>query len=103
MKINGKTKICVIIGDPVEHSLSPAMHNAAYEALGIDSGFVFVASKVKVEEIETVVKAVRVMGIRGLTCTIPNKMGVMKYLDKIDPIAEKIGAVNTVVNNDGVL
>ncbi len=103
MKVTAKTKICVIIGDPVEHSLSPAMHNAAYEALEIDDQFVFVASRVKIEEIESVVKAVRVMNIRGLTCTIPHKIEVMKYLDKIDPIAEKIGAVNTVVNNGGVL
>lgn len=103
MNISGKTKLCMIIGDPVEHSLSPAMHNAAYEALGIDDQFVFVASHVDIKKIEIVVNAVRVIGIRGLTCTIPHKIEVMKYLDWIDPVAEKIGAVNTVVNDDGVL
>jgi len=103
MKITAKTKMCVIIGNPVEHSLSPAMHNAAYEALGIDNQFVFAAAKVKVEDVKKVVEAVRVMGIRGLTCTIPHKLEVMKYLDEIDLIAQKIGAVNTVVNDDGVL
>lgn len=103
MNISGKTKICVIIGDPVEHSLSPAMHNAAYEALGIDGEFVFIASHVKVENVKEVVQAVRVMNIRGLTCTIPHKLEVIKYLDEIDPIAKKIGAVNTVVNEKGVL
>lgn len=103
MKISGRTKLCVIIGDPVEHSLSPAMHNAAYEALDIDGEFVFVASHVKIEDIKEVVRAVRVMNIRGLTCTIPHKLEVMQYLDEIDPIAEKIGAVNTVVNEKGVL
>ena len=103
MKISGKTKMCIIIGDPVEHSLSPAMHNAAYKALGIDDQFVFTAAHVKVEDIEHVVTAVRVMGIRGLTCTIPHKMEVLPYLDTIDPIAKKIGAVNTVVNENGVL
>ncbi|QQS43911.1 shikimate dehydrogenase [Candidatus Roizmanbacteria bacterium] len=103
MNISGKTKICVIIGDPVEHSLSPAMHNAAYEALGIDDEFVFVAARVNLEDVKDVVQAVRVMNIRVLTCTIPHKMEVMKYLDEIDPIAEKIGAVNTVVNDKGVL
>jgi shikimate dehydrogenase len=103
MKISGKTKICLIIGDPVEHSLSPKMHNAAYKALGIEDQFVFVAAKVKVENVKDVIKAVRVMGIRGLTCTIPHKLEVMKYLDQIDPVAKKIGAVNTVVNNHGVL
>lgn len=103
MRISGKTKLCVIIGDPVEHSLSPAMHNKAYEALGIDDQFVFVAARVKVEDVKSVAHAVRVMGIRGLTCTIPHKMEVMKYLDEVDPVAQKIGAVNTVVNDNGVL
>src|SRR3990167_2361987 len=103
MKISGKTKMCIIIGDPVEHSLSPAMHNAAYKALGIDDQFVFTAAHVNVKDVKKVVDAVRVMGIRGLTCTIPHKIEVMKYLDEIDPIAQKIGAVNTVVNDNGIL
>jgi len=103
MNISGKTKLCIIIGDPVEHSLSPAMHNAAYVELGIDHEFVFVASHVRVENIKSVVTAMRVMGFRGLTCTIPHKIAVMNYLDKIDPIAQKIGAVNTVVNDNGRL
>lgn len=100
MNISAKTKLCIIIGDPVEHSLSPAMHNAAYAALGIDDEFVYVAARVDVKDIQDVVRAVRVMGIRGLTCTIPHKMAVMQYLDEIDPIAQKIGAVNTVVNDN---
>src|SRR3989344_6026284 len=103
MNITAKTKLCIIIGDPVEHSLSPVMHNAAYQALGIDNEFVFVASQVKVAHVKDVVTAMRVMGFRGLTCTIPHKIAVMKYLDKIDPIAQKIGAVNTVVNENGIL
>jgi len=103
MKITGKTKICMIIGDPVEHSLSPAMHNAGYAALGIDDKYVFVASNVEIENIKSAVQAVRILNIRGLTCTMPHKIEVMKYLDEIDPIAQKIGAVNTVLNKDGVL
>lgn len=103
MRISGKTKMCVIIGDPVEHSLSPAIHNAAYEALKIDDQFVFTAARVNVEDVKDIVKAVRAMGIRGLTCTMPHKVEVMKYLDEIDPVAQKIGAVNTVVNDHGVL
>jgi len=99
----GKTKLCIIIGDPVKHSLSPAMHNAAYVALGIDHEFVFVASHVLVEDVKDVIRAMRVMGFRGLTCTVPHKIEVMKYIDKIDPIAQKIGAVNTVVNENGIL
>lgn len=103
MRISGKTKMCIIVGDPVEHSLSPAMHNAAYEALKIDDQFVFTAAHVNVKNVKQVVEAMRVMRIRGLTCTMPHKVEVMKYLDEIDPVAEKIGAVNTVVNEEGVL
>ncbi len=103
MNISGKTKLCIIIGDPVEHSLSPAMHNAAYESLGIDNAFVFTAAHVRVEDVKEVARAVRVLGVRGLTCTMPHKIEIMKYLDWIDPIAEKIGAVNTVVNENGIL
>lgn len=102
-QITAKTKMCIIIGDPVEHSLSPLMHNVAYEALHIDDQFVFTAAQVKSADLPIVVSAVRAMGIRGLTCTIPHKVEVMKYLDEIDPIAQKIGAVNTVVNENGTL
>lgn len=104
-RISAKTKICMIIGDPVEHSLSPAMHNKGYEALEIDDEFVYVASRVKIEDVKDVVRAVKAMGIRGLTCTMPHKIEIMKYLDKkyIDPIALRIGAVNTVVNDNGIL
>ncbi len=103
MKITGNTKMCIIIGDPVEHSLSPAMHNAAYEAIGIDDQFVFTAARVDIKDIAKVVEAVRVMNIRGLTCTIPHKTAVMKHLDVVDDTAKKIGAVNTVVNDNGIL
>ncbi len=103
MSINAKTQMCIIIGDPVGHSLSPTMHNRAYQHLHIADQFVFTASHVKPEDLATVIHAVRAMGIRGLTCTIPHKSAVMQYLDKIDPIAQQIGAVNTVVNDQGTL
>lgn len=103
--ITAKTKICLIIGDPVEHSLSPQMHNSAYKALGIDNKFVFLAANVKKENIKIILEAVKAMNIRGLTCTIPHKVEVMKFLsmENIDPVAKKIGAINTVVNNNGIL
>jgi len=103
MKLSAKTKICLIIGDPVEHSLSPAMHNAGYKALGIEDQFVFLGAKVRVEDVRIVIEAMKKMGIHGLTCTIPHKVEVMKFLDEIDPIAKKIGAVNTVLNKNGRL
>ncbi len=93
----------MIIGDPVEHSLSPAMHNAAYEALGIEDKFVFVAARIKPEQLRQAVESVRTLGIHGLTVTIPHKVDILNYLNNIDETAKKIGAVNTVVNNEGIL
>lgn len=101
--INATTKICMIMGDPVDHSLSPKIHNSAYKALGIDDKFVFLGANIKPEKLADAVSAVRTLGIRGLTCTIPHKQTIIQYLDELDEIAKKIGAVNTVVNNKGVL
>lgn len=98
-----QTKICLIIGDPVNHSLSPIMHNAAYEEVGLEEQFVYLASSVPVTKMKSVIKSVRTLGIRGLTCTVPHKIAVIPYLDEIDDVAKKIGAVNTVVNTDGIL
>ncbi len=103
MSITGKTKINLIIGDPVEHSLSPLMHNAGYRADGIDSDFVFVASRVPTNSLIKAVEAVKILGIRGLTCTMPHKTAVMPLLDEIDHTARMIGAVNTVVQENGSL
>src|SRR5215469_6755884 len=103
MKITAKTKICMVIGDPVEPSLSPQMHNAGYEELHIDDQFVYVACHVKVNDIENFVKGIRTMNIWGISCTIPHKRAVMPYLDEIDEVAKKIGAVNTIVNHDNKL
>lgn len=103
MNITAKTKICMVIGDPVEHSLGPQKYNDVYQKLGIDSEFVYVACRVKISDVADFIKGVRAMGIRGVSCTIPHKVEVMKYLDKIDPVARKIGAVNTIVNDNGVL
>lgn len=93
----------MVIGDPIQHSLSPKMHNAAFEALGIDKDFVFVASQVKSEDLSDFVKGVRAMGMRGVSVTIPHKTEIIKFLDKVDKVAQRLGAVNTVVNNDGIL
>ncbi len=101
--ITAKTKVCMVIGDPIEHSLSPEMHNAGYKKLGIDDRFVYVACQVKPDSIKQFVEGVRAMGIRGVSCTIPHKQLVIPYLDKLDETAEKIGAVNTIVNEHGKL
>jgi shikimate dehydrogenase len=101
MKISGKTRICGIIGDPVEHTLSPVMHNAAFEELNLD--FVYVAFRVRREELRDALNGARSLDFHGLNVTMPHKNAVMKYLDEIDSTAMFIGAVNTILNNEGRL
>jgi shikimate dehydrogenase len=97
--IDADTKICCLIGNPVEHSLSPLIHNAGYKALGINYAYV----SFQVSDIKRAIEGIRGLGIRGVSVTIPHKTKALKYLDKIDPLAEKIGAVNTIINDDGIL
>ena len=101
MEISGKTRVCGIIGDPVEHSLSPAMHNAAFQKLNLD--FVYVAFRVGKDELREAIVGAKSLDIRGLNVTMPHKNAVMKYLDEIDPTARSIGAVNTILNDNGRL
>lgn len=99
LSIDGKTTVCAVIGDPVEHSLSPCMHNAAYESLDIP----FVYTAFHVRDVENAVQGVLGFNIKGLSVTIPHKTTVMSYLDQIDELSKTIGAVNTITNNDGRL
>ncbi len=81
------------------HSLSPVMHNSALAQTGLDG--IYIAFRVA--DIAAAVTGIRGLGIRGASITIPHKVGVMKYLDQVDALAEEIGAVNTIVNRQGVL
>jgi len=99
--ISGKTQVCGIIGDPIGHSMSPAIHNAAFAKMGID--YMYVPFRVRQEELGKAIEGVRALNIRGLNVTIPHKVAVIPFLDELDPLAERIGAVNTIVNDDGVL
>lgn len=99
--VTGKTRLCGIIGDPVEHTISPAMHNAAFARMGLD--FWYVPFRVKPEDLAQAVAGMKALNIRGLNVTIPHKVAIIPFLDELDPLAEKIGAVNTVVNDNGVL
>jgi shikimate dehydrogenase len=101
MAISGKTRVCAIIGDPVEHSLSPVMHNAAFNELGLN--LVYVAFTVTPTELKTAVLGAKSLNLRGLNVTMPHKHAVMNYLDDVDQTAKNIGAVNTVLNNNGKL
>ena len=101
MTVNGKTRVCAIIGDPVEHSLSPVMHNAAFKKLGLN--LVYVAFTVTSTELKTAVLGAKSLGLRGLNVTMPHKNAVISHLDAVDSTAKSIGAVNTVLNNQGKL
>src|SRR2546425_12889452 len=95
-----KPRLCALIGNPVEHSLSPAIHNAAFQHLGLN--FAYVAFKV--EDVEGAMRGIRALtGIRGVSVTIPHKIAVLRYLDEIDTTARNIGAVNTIVTDRATL
>jgi len=99
--ISGAARICGVIADPIGHTVSPAMHNAAFEQVGID--YLYVPFQVKKEELGKAIAGMRALNIRGLNVTIPHKVAVIPFLDDLDDLAQRIGAVNTIVNDDGVL
>jgi shikimate dehydrogenase len=101
MVISGKTRVCGVIGDPIEHSLSPTIHNAAFDQLKLD--FVFLAFRVKAADLENAVRGMRGLGIHGLNVTMPHKSTVIGYLDEVDSTVKFLGSANTVLNKDGVL
>jgi shikimate dehydrogenase len=94
--IGRETQICVVIGNPVGHSLSPAIHNAAYEALDLD--FTYVACPV--EDVKGALTGMRALGnFRGMSVTIPHKIEVMKYVDEVAQVDRSIGSINTVIHD----
>lgn len=101
MIITGKTRACGVIGDPINHSLSPIIQNAAFEA--VDLNFVFLAYKVKTSGLEDAVNGARALNIRGLNVTMPHKTRIIDFLDRIDLSAQIIKSVNTVLNKENLL
>jgi shikimate dehydrogenase len=103
--LTGKTNLVGVIGWPVSHSVSPAMHNAAFAALGLDWCYVPLPVPVApADRIGEAVRGLRALGLRGANVTVPHKQAVMPHLDRLSPAAEAIGAVNTiVVEPDGSL
>lgn len=99
--ITGSSIILGVFGHPVEHSLSPAMHNAAIAALGLH--YVYIPFSVPPEDIGPAIRSLVPLGIRGVNLTIPHKESVLPFLDAVAPEAKAVGAVNTVLNEGGRL
>ena len=100
-RITGHTELIGLIATPIRHSMSPTMHNEAFAHLGLD--YVYLAFEVGNEELKDVVQGFRALKLRGCNVSMPNKTEICQYLDKLSPAAELVGAVNTVVNDNGVL
>ncbi|HWR56194.1 MAG TPA: shikimate dehydrogenase [Negativicutes bacterium] len=100
-KISGATQVVGLFGHPVSHTLSPAMHNAAFASLNLP--YVYLPFAVEPARLAEAVRGIRGLNLRGVNVTIPHKERVMAYLDRVTPEAELIGAVNTIVNDQGVL
>jgi shikimate dehydrogenase len=101
LNISGSTKVYAIIGDPVAHTLSPAMHNAAFKLLKMDA--VYVSFRVRASELGAAIGGAKSLGMLGLNVTMPHKSHVLRFLDRIDGTAREIGAVNTIVRKNGSL
>ena len=98
--ISFSTRICAVIGNPIAHSLSPAIHNAAFEALGLD--FIYVPCQV--EDVKGALAGMRALhNFRGMSVTIPHKVEAMKYVDEVAEADRTIGSINTIIKEDGKL
>lgn len=97
--ITGTTQLLGVMGDPIEHSLSPIMHNAAIAHLGVD--YAYLPFGVKPEQLVDAVKGLAAIGGRGFNVTIPHKQMIMRLLADVSPLAQAVGAVNTVWRVDG--
>lgn len=100
-QITGHTQLTGLLGSPVSHSISPMMHNESFSHLDLD--YIYLAFDVKLDDLETAVKGFRTMGIRGFNLTMPHKNEMCALCDSLSPAAQIIGAVNTVVNDNGHL
>jgi shikimate dehydrogenase len=101
MDVDGKTKVFCVIGDPIEHTLSPAMHNAAFERMKLNC--VYTAFRVARENLREAVEGFKALGMGGVNVTIPHKVDVMRHLDELSDEARIIGAVNTIKIDRGLV
>jgi shikimate dehydrogenase len=99
--LGAATRLAAVIGHPIGHTLSPAMHNAAFQALGLD--WAYLAFDVEPSGLADALAGVRALGVAGLSVTIPHKEAVASAVDKLSPLAAALGAVNTVVREPGAV
>jgi len=99
--VSGRTRVCAIIGDPIEHSLSPVIQNAAFNALNIDC--IYTSFRVNSSDIVNALTGIRALGVLGLNVTMPHKKAVIEHLDWTDEPAKFLNSVNTIHNKDGKL
>ncbi|NLV72738.1 MAG: shikimate dehydrogenase [Actinobacteria bacterium] len=99
--MSARTGLLGVIGHPVGHSLSPRLHNAALRSQGVD--LVYLAFDVEPVQLSAAVSGLRALGVRGANVTVPHKEAVVAMLDQLDPMAARVGAVNTIVNDSGRL
>ena len=95
--INGETSLVGLLGNPVNHSLSPVMHNAALKKMGLN--WCYIAMPCEAKRLDIVTKALRELNYKGLNITIPHKQNILKICNQISPLAKRLGAVNTLVPN----
>lgn len=100
-RISGHTGLMALIGSPVGHSGSPAMYNYSFQRLGLD--YAYVALDIKENEVKDAIAAMRLFNMKGGNVTMPDKTEAAKYMDALSPAAQIIGAINTIVNEDGRL
>lgn len=100
-EITGHTVLTALLGSPVAHSISPMMHNEAFRLLNLD--YAYLAFDVDLAHLKTAVEGLKTLNCRGFNCTMPHKTLVCEYVDSLSDAARLIGAVNTVVNDNGVL
>ncbi|HXX72479.1 MAG TPA: shikimate dehydrogenase [Candidatus Acidoferrales bacterium] len=99
--ISGSTLVYGLIGDPVDHSLSPAMHNAAFRSLGLNA--VYLAFRVRDGDLGQAVQGLKSLNVRGFNVTTPHKMGMLRYLDEVETKSAEIGSINTVKKEAALL
>ena len=99
--LTGVSDIYGVIGDPIEHSISPKMHNAAFNKLGLNC--IYLPFRVVPQDLKSAMNGMRALNIRGFNVILPHKTAIIKFLDELDEAAQEIGAVNTILNDEGRL